>query len=144
MLVTFDSEKPKGTESGNAKLDIVLKDGSILTIRANIVPQIAESIQRRPVNLKSLDNWDCTSNEFSLADDTPTERETSSVELLIGNDYYLDKIFPQKALVQSGLYMLGSKLGWILSGRTSEIVENSTESGMLIMTHGKGIGNEPF
>ena len=38
--------------------------------------------------------------------------------------------------------MLGSKLGWILSGRTSEIVENSTESSMLIMTHGKGIDNE--
>ena len=38
--------------------------------------------------------------------------------------------------------MLGSKLGWILSGRTSEIVENSTESSMLIMTHVKGIDNE--
>ena len=38
--------------------------------------------------------------------------------------------------------MLGSKLGWVLSGRTSKIVENSTESSMLIMTHGKGIDNE--
>ena len=142
MLVTFGSEKPKRTESRNTKLDIVLKDGSILTIRANVVPQIAESIQRRPVNLKSLDNWDCLWNEFSLADDIPTERETSSVELLIGNNYYLDIILPQKVEVQSGLYMLGSKLGWNLSGRTSEIVENSTESSMPIMTHGKGIDNE--
>ena len=64
MLVTFGSEKPKRTESRNTKLDIVLKDGSILTIRANVVPQIAESIQRRPVNLKSLDNWDSLWNEF--------------------------------------------------------------------------------
>ena len=32
MLVTFGSEKPKRTESRNSKLDIVLKDGSILTI----------------------------------------------------------------------------------------------------------------
>ena len=48
----------------------------------------------------------------------------------------------QKVEVQSGLYILGSKLGWILSGRTSEIVENSTGSSMLIMTHGKGIDNE--
>ena len=91
---------------------------------------------------KSLDNWDCLWNEFSLADDKPTEIETSSIELLIGNDYYLDIILPQKVEVQSGLYMLCSKLGWILSGRTSEIVENSTESSMLIMTHGKGIDNE--
>ena len=89
------------------------------------MPQIVESIQRRPVNLKSLDNWDCLWNEFLLADDTPTEREIYSVELLIGNDYYLDLILPQKVEVQPGLYMLGSKLGWILSGRASEIVENS-------------------
>ena len=96
ILVTFGSAKPKRTESHNTKLDIVLKNGSILTISANVVPQIAESIQRRPVNLKTLDNWNNLWNEFSLADDLPTERETSSVELLIGNDYYLDIILPQK------------------------------------------------
>ena len=61
--------------------------------------------------VKSLDNWDCLWNEFSLADGIPTERETTSVELLIGNDYYLDIILLQKVGVQSGLYMLGSKLG---------------------------------
>ena len=142
MLVTFGSAKPKKTESRNTKLDIVLKDGSILTISANVVPQIAESIQRRPVNLKTLENWNYLWKEFSLADDLPTERETSSVELLIGNDYYLDIILPQKMEVQSGLYMLGSKLGWILSGRTSEIIERTVEPNMLILTHGKGIESE--
>ena len=118
-MVTFGSEKPKRTESRITKLDIVLKNGSILTVRENVKPQIAESIQTRPVDLKSLDNWDCLWNEFSLAIDIPTERETSSVELVIGNDYYLDIILPQKVEVQSVLYMLGSNLGWILSGRTS-------------------------
>ena len=118
MLVTFGSEKPRKTESRNTKLDIVLKDGSTLTINANVVPHIAESIQRRPVNSTSLDNRDYLWAEFFLADDLPKERETSSVELLIGNDYYLDIILPQKVTVQPGLYLLGSKLGWILSGRT--------------------------
>ena len=46
-------------------------------------------------------SYSCLWNEYSLADDIPTERETSSVELLIGNDYYLDIILPQKAEVQS-------------------------------------------
>ena len=87
MLVTFGSEKPKRTETRNTKLDIVLNNGSIMTIHANVVPQIAESIQRRPVNLKSLDNWECLWNEFSLEDDLPNERETSSIDLLIGNGY---------------------------------------------------------
>ena len=96
MLVTFGSEKPKRAETRNTKLDIVLKDGRIMKINANVVPQIAESIQRRPVNLKSLDNWKCLWNEFSLADDLPSKGEISSIDLLIGNDYYLDMILPKK------------------------------------------------
>ena len=143
MLMTFGSEKPRKTESRNTKLDIVVKDGSTLTINANVVPHIAESIQRRPVNSTSLDNWDYLWAEFSLADDLPKERETSSVEQLIGNDYYLDIILPQKVTVQPGLYLLGSKLGWILSGQTSERAEEPTaESTMLTLMHGKVVNTE--
>ena len=43
---------------------------------------------------------------------------SSSVELLIGNDYYLDIILPQKIEVQAG----------ILSGRTSEITNETSEA----------------
>ena len=142
MLVTFGSEKPKRIRSPTTKLDIVLKDGTILPINANVVPQIAGSIQRRPVNLKSFRNWDYLWGEFPLADDLHKETESSSVEVLIGNDYYLDIILPQKIEVQAGLYMLGSKLGWILSGRTSEITNDTTESSMLIMTYGTEIQKE--
>ena len=142
MLVTFGSEKPKKINSPTTKLDIILKDGSTLQINANVVPHIAGSVQRRPVNLKSLKNWDCLWGEFPLADDLPKETETSSVELLIGNDYYLDIILPQKIEVQKGLYMLGSKLGWILSGRTSEITYDTTETNMLIMTYGTEVRRE--
>ena len=69
MLVTFGSEKPTRISSPTTKLDIVLKDGSILQINANVVPQIARSIQRRPVDLKSFRNWDYLWGEFPLADD---------------------------------------------------------------------------
>ena len=111
MLVTFGSETPKKIQTPTTKLDIVLKDGSTLNIRPYVVPQIAGSIQRRPVNLKSLKNWEYLWTEFSLADNLPSERETSSVELLIGNGYYLDIILQQRIEIQSGLYVLGSKLG---------------------------------
>ena len=57
-LVTFRSETSKKIQTQTTILDIVLKDGSTLNIRANVVPQIAGSIQRRPVNLKSLKNWE--------------------------------------------------------------------------------------
>lgn len=142
MLVTFGSERPKRIRSPTTQLNIILKDGSTLQINANVVPQIAGSIQRRPVHLKSLKNWDYLWGQFPLADDLPKETETSSVELLIGNDYYLDIILPQKIEVQRGLYMLGSKLGWILSGRTSEITNETNEASMLIMTYGVKVGKE--
>ena len=90
-----------------------------------MVPHIAGSIQRRPVNLKSVKNREYLWKEFSLADDFPNVRDTSSVDLSIGNDYYLDTMLPQK--IQTGLYMLGSKLGWILAGRTAETVGKTAE-----------------
>ena len=142
MLVTFGSDTPKRIKTPTTKLDIILKDGSTLKISANVVPQIAGSIQRRPVNLKSIKNWEYLWTEFSLADDFPNVQETSSVELLIGNDYYLDIILPQKIEIQTGLYMLGSKLGWILAGRTTEIVENTSEPSMLVVTYGTDITRE--
>ena len=142
MLLTFGSNTPKKIKTPTTKLNIFLKDGSTLKISANVVTQIAGSIQRRPVNLKSFENWEYLWNEFSLADDFPKVRETSSVELLIANDYYLDIILPQKIEVQPGLYMLGSKLGWILSGRTSESTENAEEPSMLILSYGADVNRE--
>ena len=101
-----------------------------------MVPQIAGSIQRRPVNLKSIKNWGYLWTEISLAGDFPNVRETSSVDLLIGNNYYLDIILPQKIEMQKGLYMLGLKLGWMLA------VENTAEPNMLILTYGTDINRE--
>ena len=74
-------------------------------------------------------------NEDYLADSFPTEKEETTIELLIGNDYYLDFILPQRVEVQPGLYMLASKLGWVLTGRTTEAAEDTPEYNKLIMTH---------
>ena len=64
------------------------------------------------------------------------------MDLLIGNDNYLDMILPPKIEIQPGLYMLGSKSGWVISGRTRVTTENTTESNMLILTHGQQIQKE--
>ena len=56
-----------------------------------------------------------------MADTIPSETETSTVELLIGNDYYLDIILSQIIEVQPGLDLIASKLGWIMTGRTSKV-----------------------
>ena len=60
----------------------------------------------------------------NLADSFPTEKEQTRIELLKGNNYYLDFIPPQRVEVKPGLYMLTSKLGWVLTGYITENVED--------------------
>ena len=61
------------------------------------------------------------------------------MDVLIGNDYYLDIILSQKIEIQTGLYLLASKLGWMLTGRTSETERHMTETSMLTLTYGTNV-----
>ena len=56
------------------------------------------------------------------------------MELLIGNDYYSDLILPERKKVIPGLYLLGSHLGWILSGRLPTEEKKASEVSMFLMT----------
>lgn len=85
--------------------------------------------------------------KYSLADTLPFERESSSIELLIGSDFYLDLILPQRVEIKPGLYMLATKLGWVLSGRVSggannDQSEKALEPNMLVITYGSEIERE--
>ena len=55
-------------------------------------------------------------NSLDLADTIPSESESTTIELLLGNDYYLDVVLQQRIEVQNGLYFLSSKHGWISTG----------------------------
>lgn len=103
------------------------------------MPCITGSIQRYPFNPSTLRNIKYLLEESTFADNLPKEIESSQIELLIGNDYYLDITLPHKIEITPGFYMLGSKLGWILTGRTSEAVDNTEEASLLMLTHGTAI-----
>ena len=75
------------------------------------------------------------SQNLELADNLPTETETGGIELLIGNDYYLDIVQVYRIDVQKGLYFLSFKLGWILTGRMCEEDNGLNDISMLVMTH---------
>ena len=119
-LVTFGSKKPQRYRTLTTKLDIKLKDGSLFTITANVVPSIAGNLQREPISLSCVQDRENLIEQYVLADTLPCGKESSTIELLTGSDYYLDLILPQKVEVQPGLYLLASKLGWLLAGRTSQ------------------------
>ena len=132
-LVAFGSDKPKTVKTIQTKLSIKLNNGQYLDISANIVPVISGTVQRKASKFHSSENLDHLVRSLDTADSIPSETESSTVELLIGNDYYLDIILSQKIEVQPGLYLLASKLGWILTGRTSEVKSELNQTNMLIL-----------
>ena len=91
------------------------------------------------MKISSSENLEHLVSSLDLADTIPRESESSSVELLIENDYYLDIILSQKIEVQPGLYFLASKLGWILTGRTNELDSGVNKTSMLILTYGNDL-----
>ena len=138
-LVTFGSEKPKTIKTVQTRISLKLKNGQYLDIGANIVPVISGTVQRNAMKFCSSENIQHLVSSLDLADSIPSESEASSVELLIGNDYYLDILLSQKIEVQPGLYLLASKLGWILTGRTSEPYSKVNETSMLTLTYGNNL-----
>lgn len=143
-LNTFGSDQPKVIRTPSAKVGIRLKDDQLFYITANIVPSITGTVQRKPVLFAPSENMDYLMSSLDLADSIPLQSEATTIELLLGNDYYLDIVLPQKIEVQSGLYFLSSKLGWILTGRTAEVENSPHDISMLTLTYGTNIGTNVF
>ncbi|CAG2200307.1 unnamed protein product [Mytilus edulis] len=117
-LQTFGADKPKTLRSKNVSFKIRLKDGVCMLIDAYVVPKITRSILRRPLQMDVRENVKYLCNNLQLADTLPSCLENSTIEILIVNGYYLDIILPKKIDIQQGLYLLSSKLGWILTERS--------------------------
>jgi hypothetical protein len=111
-----------------------------LNIDVNIVPVISGDIQRRSFDCSTVGNfkhiWKSLDlADLDLADSSSTQKESTSIDLLIGNDYYLDLILAHKVEVAPGLYLLSSKLGWIISGRAPCSEEKFSDPSMLTLTY---------
>ena len=140
-LVTFGSTTPKVIKTKSAQLQLKQRDGTLMKIIANIVPSITGTVQRQPATFESQERFEKIIKGLQLADTIPHEKESDSVQILIGSDYYLDVILPDRIKVQSGLYLLNSRFGWILTGRTNQYNCDSVESSMIILTHGNTIND---
>ena len=121
IVHTFGKNKPENIETNVVELGIKLKSGFTMNVKANIVPNITGKIQRRPVQKILQEEL----GKFQLADSIPNSVETTYIDLLIGNDYYADIISLQRIVLAEGLYLLQSKLGWVLSGRINENFSSS-------------------
>ncbi|XP_053395581.1 uncharacterized protein LOC123525911 [Mercenaria mercenaria] len=87
-LVTFGSENTKVIKTKSAKISIKLNNGSYMKITANVVPTISGTIRRNPVKQLLTKQMENLVNSVEMADTIPSVKEYSTVEVLIGNDYY--------------------------------------------------------
>ncbi|XP_060551133.1 uncharacterized protein LOC132712731 [Ruditapes philippinarum] len=135
-VMTFGSDKSKNIKTKRSSMQINTKSGEKVDVSVQIVPVISGAIHRKPVRHLS-ENASEILNTIEMADTITKQHETCEIEMLLGNDYYLDIVLCQKLEIQPGLYILSSRYGWILTGRVKKDEQENQDINMLILTHGE-------
>jgi len=108
---TFGAGKAARMDTYVVQFQVKLKDGSYMTMYANVLKQ---GIRRSRLDQKDLKFLQMLPEE-KLADFVPNTDETTSVDLLVGADYLWDIVGGEKAVLPLGIFMLPSR--YIVTGR---------------------------
>ena len=113
---TFGAVKSTNIETYVVNFKVKIKDGSYLLLSANVLKQITDGIQRSPLLQKDIEFLRfIPQNE--LADQIPNTTESLDVDILIGSDFFWDIVGGDKIVLPSGMFMLPSKFGYIVTGK---------------------------
>ena len=108
------------------------KKRSAVSIKASLVQEISGNVQQASIE---TDNQFKIIRKYKLADTLPKHTESSSTEILIGNDYYNEIMSTERIKVHEGSYIIKSIFGWLINGWTKTTEGSKDENVMLIMTH---------
>ena len=103
-------------------------------MNVTVVPNITGTIHRVPLKTEDIEFLNKQFNQGMLADSLPCHTETSTIDMLIGNDYYFYLLEPQKSDLGGKLFLFNSKLGWILGGQTENANARETTVPSLLAT----------
>ena len=116
---TFGSDEKRLIPTKTSEIGIVLTDEKLAVLKVNIVPCITGNLNNVPVPLAELNPIFTT---LKLADDYSNPTSQYVIDVLVGNDYYFELMLPERKQLRPGLFLLNSKLGWILSGRVQQTI----------------------
>jgi len=119
-ISTFGAGKAMNINTYVVKFNVKFKDGSIMLLFANVLKQITGSIQRSPLSQNDIEFLKLIPSD-KLADFVP---HTRTVDLLIGSDYFWDIVGSDKVMLPSGMYILPSRFGYIVTGRSPGITKD--------------------
>ena len=116
LIYTFGNLEVKEIETQNVEVSLLFPDQTFKLLHLNVVPLISGS----PANMFPLKiSMPDSMKHLKFADDyfISVKFSERTVNVLIGNDYYNELILPGKSEISSGLFLLDSKFGKILTGR---------------------------
>ena len=116
---TFGAEKASNINTYVVQFRVKTKDGSHMPMFANVLNQITGNIKRGPIHQKDLEFLQLIPQN-KMADSIPHTLETMAIDLLVGSDYFWDVVGGDKIILPSGIFMLPSKFGYIITGRYPE------------------------
>ena len=117
---TFASPNPRHFSSELVQFGLELRDGSSMSVTANALNQLTGKLQREsisPADLQFLTGLP----RSKLADTIPMKAEVMQPDVLLGQDYFC-ALLSSEAKIQlpsGGLYLIPSKLGFLLGGQMS-------------------------
>jgi len=86
-----------------------------MLLHANIVPEITEPVQRGLLlegDLEFLHSIE----PGQLADNVPETGSVSTVDILVGSDYFWEIFEGERVILPLDLLLLSSKFGYVLTG----------------------------
>ena len=112
---TFAARRPQDVDTYVVQFSLITKNGTSLPLQANVINQITGPIYRGPLQSSDLDFLLSIPTE-KMADSIPKNLELGTVDLLIGSDYFWTIVGTDKMILPSGLFLVSSKIGYILTG----------------------------
>jgi len=135
-IATFTSNQSAKLQCKPSKLQLYLKDGSLVSIDVTVVPSITGRITCTPLSSADVKFLKESALEDKLAATIVTSAEVFQVDMLTGNDYHFDLLQPRKIDLGNNLYLFQSKLSWVFGGKVETKTEVVSEQNVLVSSMG--------
>ena len=126
LVSTFGGTRPQNLNTHVVCFTFLAKDNPPIVLNANVLSQITGAIQRGLLLQSDLDFLHTIAPE-RLADSIPERGNTFTIDLLFGFDYFWDIVGKDRVVLPSGLLLLSSRLGYIITGRYHDHTEHDKQ-----------------
>ena len=103
-----------------------------MSLHANVLNQITSPIQRGPLQKADLEFLQSITSE-KLADVIPRS-EIATIDILVGSDYFWNIVDVEQIVLPSGLLLLSSELGYLLTGKFMDLKANIKSDDQQLLT----------